>query len=318
MGVLIPIPDYETVITPLDKYRTIRAAQEVGFPCPKTYLPESGDDLKRIAEEVGFPLVIKPRFTSGGRGTEMVRGLSELVEKMTAARKDQDIPMIQEFIRGKEKQSFYFTVDKIGEPKMIFCLKTHRIYLRIHRNSSAASESTVPYPYAVHATRLVQNFGWWGGITVQTKVDPRDGLPKLMEMNPRLGHHLWYRTALGINEPLMCLKIARGEEIGAVEYPVGKMILSPVEDLVGLGFWVLDRAFYKFRTGVLGKTPLDPQNIPMSLKEMIQSYKQTYFNGNEKVFDPYFRYFFQDPSVSLLWWSKYCWQVLTATKYLGE
>ncbi len=56
----------------------------------------------------------------------------------------------------------------------------------------------------------------------------------------------------------------------------------------------------------------------MTLKEMIQSYKQTYFNGNEKVFDPYFRYFFQDPSVSLLWWSKYCWQVLTATKHLGE
>ena len=39
IGVLIPVPDYETVVTPLDKYRTIQAAQEVGFPCPKTYLP---------------------------------------------------------------------------------------------------------------------------------------------------------------------------------------------------------------------------------------------------------------------------------------
>ena len=54
LGILIPIPDYETVIAPLDKYRTILAAEEVGFPCPKTYLPESEDCLRRI-EEVGFP-----------------------------------------------------------------------------------------------------------------------------------------------------------------------------------------------------------------------------------------------------------------------
>jgi len=55
MGVVIPIPDYETVITPLDKYRTILAAQEVGFP-----------------------LVIKPRFTSASWGIEMVDDFSGL------------------------------------------------------------------------------------------------------------------------------------------------------------------------------------------------------------------------------------------------
>ncbi len=32
IGVLIPIPDYEVVITPLDKYRTIKAAERWGFP----------------------------------------------------------------------------------------------------------------------------------------------------------------------------------------------------------------------------------------------------------------------------------------------
>jgi len=47
LGMLIPVPDYEAVITLLDKYRTIRAAQEVGFPCPKTYLPEGEKGLKR-------------------------------------------------------------------------------------------------------------------------------------------------------------------------------------------------------------------------------------------------------------------------------
>ncbi|MGH8546553.1 MAG: hypothetical protein ACREX3_23640, partial [Gammaproteobacteria bacterium] len=31
-GIVIPVPDYETVLTPLDKYRTIQAAEAVEFP----------------------------------------------------------------------------------------------------------------------------------------------------------------------------------------------------------------------------------------------------------------------------------------------
>jgi biotin carboxylase len=87
MGILIPIPDYDTVINPLDKYRTICAAQEVGFPCPRTYLPDGEDNLKQIAEKLGFPLVIKPRFTAGGRGTMVVRDFAELIKGRRACEK---------------------------------------------------------------------------------------------------------------------------------------------------------------------------------------------------------------------------------------
>src|SRR5687767_4434692 len=73
IGVLITVPDYEAVITPLDKYRTIQAAEEVGFPCPKTFMPENEDDLRRIANELGFPLIIKRRFTAAGRGMHLVK-----------------------------------------------------------------------------------------------------------------------------------------------------------------------------------------------------------------------------------------------------
>lgn len=37
LGIVIPIPDYDVVVTPLDKYRTVQAAKEAGFPCPKPY-----------------------------------------------------------------------------------------------------------------------------------------------------------------------------------------------------------------------------------------------------------------------------------------
>jgi biotin carboxylase len=104
MGILIPIPDYETAINPLDKFRTILTAQEVGFPCPKTYLPETENDLRRIVADLGFPLVIKPRFTSGGRGTAIVKDLDELSAGMRRSWCNSPSgAMVQEYIPGKEK-----------------------------------------------------------------------------------------------------------------------------------------------------------------------------------------------------------------------
>jgi len=318
-GVLIPVPDFETLITPLDKYRTIRAAQEVGFPCPKTYLPESENDLRRIADEMGFPLMIKPRFTSAGRGMEMVKDFSELSQKTRHVREGHGMPIIQEYIPGNRTQSFSFLLDKKGNVKVALGGKSHRHLFRIIQSLVTAREAIVPHPYTMHAARLAQRLGLWGGVNVQTKIDSRDGLPKLMEINPRLGYRLWERVELGINQPLMCLEIARGGEVEAVENcPVGTMLLDPIEDLLGLGFNILDLLTYKIRIGVLGKAPMDPSNPPTPLKELIQSYKDDYLNGKKKVFNPYFKYFFQDPLVSILWWFQFSALVLRGAKQLGR
>jgi hypothetical protein len=226
--------------------------------------------------------------------------------------------MIQEYIPGRH-QNITLLLDKKGNLKVPFSSKTLRRFNRIGGNFPTASEPADPLPIVRDAAKLVRKLGWWGGTTVQTKIDSRDGIPKLMEINPRLGYRLWVRTELGINEPLMCLKIARGEEVEALkDYPVGKMLFDPIEDILGLGFKLLDLFIYKFRIGLLGKTPIDPFNPPMTLKELIQSYKQTYFNRKKKVFNPYFRYFFQDPLVSIIWWVQFLASTLTAAKQLGR
>ena len=227
--------------------------------------------------------------------------------------------MIQEFIPGKEKVHFYLLIDKIGQLKVSLCTRDLRNLLRIVVNFPTAMESLASYPWAMDVARFVHKLGWWGGTTVELKIDPRDSIPKFMEMNPRIGAHLWYRTEMGINEPLMCLRIAREEEVKAVkDYPVGTILLDPMEDTLGLAFLILDFLVYKFRTGLQEKTAIDPLNPPMALRELIQSYKQTYFNGKPKVFNPYFRYFFQDPLVSILWWVQFSTIVLRAIKQLGR
>src|SRR5262249_17326390 len=88
---------------------------------------------------------------------------------------------------------------------------------------------------------------------------------------PGWGANLWRRPELGINAPLMCVKIARGEEVGAVkDYPIGKVLIDPIATILGLGFNLLDLLVYRFRTVSQGRSPIDSSNPPMALKELIQ------------------------------------------------
>lgn len=323
LGVLIPVPDFEAILTTIDKYATAQAAQEVGFPCPKTYLPESDKDLPGIAEEVGFPAIIRPRFTSGGEGMAIVGNVTELREKVRLTQATRGVPMIQEFIPGPRvhgESSFVLVSDKRGDLKTCFLTKRLRTCLRLRNNMAVIHELAPLHPMLADAVRLVQRVGLWGGLSVGTKVDARDGVPKLMEINPRLGSRLWHMTELGINAPLMILKIARGEEVEPVpDNPTGTLFLEPVEDAVQLGFWAMDSLVYKLRTGLLGRAPIDPLNAPTGFKEMFRSIRDTYFLGSRRrLFNPHFRYFFQDPAVSILWWLTVVRRVWSQADRLGK
>jgi hypothetical protein len=140
-----------------------------------------------------------------------------------------------------------------------------------------------------------------------------------MEFVPRFRRQLWNSTELGINEPWMCLKIARGEAVEPVkDCPLGVMFLSPIEDMLVLVFQLLDLTAYKFRIGVMRKAPLDLWTPPQSVKQISRSFVQTYFGTNRKIVDPYFRYFLQDPMVSLLWWLQLSSWMLGMARRLGR
>jgi biotin carboxylase len=304
VGVLITTPDFEAVITPLDKYRTIQAAEEVGFPCPKTFLPRNEDDVRHMANELGFPLIMKRRFSAAGRGMRLVRNLPELLNNAGSAGENLGTFIMQEYIPGRLNDNFSMTLDKAGELKMAFCRKALCHFGRFCQ--IWVVDSPVSHPSVVKAAKMIQKLGWWGGITVQTKVDSRDHTPKLIEINPRIGSGLWHRTEAGINEPLMILQIARGKEVEPVgQYPVGTVFADPVEHSVRFGLALADLLIYRFRVGVLGKQPLDRHNPAMPLRELIHSIRQTYFSGRKRLSSPYTKYFFRDPLVAIIWWVQF-------------
>jgi predicted ATP-grasp superfamily ATP-dependent carboligase len=58
---------------------------------------------------------------------------------------------------------------------------------------------------------------------VEFKVDPRDGTPKLMELNPRFWGSLQLAIVSGVDFPYLILRIARRESFESIlHYKVGK------------------------------------------------------------------------------------------------
>jgi biotin carboxylase len=315
-GILIPIPDYEVVINPLDKYRTIRAAEAVGFPCPKTYLPESEHEVRRIALQLGFPLVIKPRFSASGRGTAVVNDMSELWNRIRPAIETQGMPLLQEYIPGNQQENIHLVLDKSGEAKLLYQKKFHRQFC--HGTFTVYRESVPPTPYGLLAGRFLGDMGWWGAGLVELKLDERDQIPKLMEVNPRFGSGILDAVSAGMNPPGLCLRVACGEGAGielAKDYPA-VIYLHPVEDT--LVFWLrfLHLLVCRFRTIVGGKASTETVDVPLSFKELIQPYRYAYFGNSQKVLDPITKLLFQDPMVTIIFWFQRFASIFAAARAL--
>jgi glutathione synthase/RimK-type ligase-like ATP-grasp enzyme len=317
-GVTVPVPPFDAAIAAFDKYKAVEAGLAVGFPCPRTYLFESAAQLADIAARESFPLVVKPRFTAGGRGMVIACDREQLLRAVPRVAASFGNPMIQEYIPGGERDSVQFVVDRDG--RFVFCFQKRRI--RTFRRTArfgTVSESVRPDARVRSSAALVGRSGWWGAMGIETIRDPRDGEDKLMEINPRFPRQLWNRTQLGINEPLMCIRIARGERVDPVDpCPPGILFVSPVEDAGLLALQWLDLAVYRWRTRVRGRAPIDGLCEPLSVRRQWQSFARTYSSDQPRVWDPYFRHALTDPVTAVLWWLQFGTWLAGGFRHLGR
>jgi len=71
-------------------------------------------------------------------------------------------------------------------------------------------------------TKLLKAMGWYGVAMVEFKIDPRDGMPKLIEVNPRFWGSLSLGIAAGVDFPHLLYKMAvDGDVQPAFNYRLG-------------------------------------------------------------------------------------------------
>jgi predicted ATP-grasp superfamily ATP-dependent carboligase len=223
----IPIPGEEAVHRSQDKGQVLELAERLGIPCPHTLSLGDGEDPRDLARTMQFPVVIKPRFSHFHRNGHWLSGTpqyaytpEELALKYGESDRQIPRPLLQEKLGGEGRGVFLLVWD--GELKAAFCHRRLREKppwggVSVYRESMPLDE-----PLVEKSLALLKQLDWQGVAMVEFKIDPRDGLPKLMEVNGRFWGSLQLAIDAGVNFPLLLYRLASGENVSPqFDYQVG-------------------------------------------------------------------------------------------------
>ena len=231
---LVPtlLPDPESFRVALDKTLTVRLAQRLGIPCPRTRFPADVAALRRYAGDLDYPQVVKGPGGSGSARVRFASAPAQLLERFSEVARLDEVdgsppPMVQEKIGGESV--CYAALCRDGRPLAEFMWRRLLEYPATG-GPTAAGESIRDDEVRAHCRSLCAALRWSGPADIEFKRDLRDRVPKLMEINPRFWGPLELAIRCGVDFPRLYVKACLGRPFAPVlTYAVGRRLsfLSP-------------------------------------------------------------------------------------------
>ncbi len=208
----VPLPNLASYQVAADKAKTIALAQQLGISHPKTVEPKFADTVNiraliELTSEFEFPVVIKPRNSSGSRGIRYVSNMDELVSLYPEIHNVYPNSLIQEAVPNGSKLDIGLCYGPNGNLYASFIQREIRNY-PISRGPSTVRESTTHPELLAYATKLMTGVPWYGVVDVEFMIDPRTQKPMLMEINPRFWSSLHLAIVAGVDFPYLIFQLA--------------------------------------------------------------------------------------------------------------
>jgi len=213
------IPEAEIVEAIVDKGSQYQRAHAAGVPIPRTEFPESHDDIVRIAAQVAYPNFLKPHRSLPGRAViEQKRKLvvvedpSDLIDTFDRLATPDNPFLVQERVPGPDTSLFYYLGfwDDAGDEHSFMTAQKLRQYPAGIGDGSLVQ--TVHEREVVELSRkLLLAFGYRGLVNVEFKRDARDGVYRLIEINPRSVNFNQLAVSAGIDFPWIAYQYLVGD-----------------------------------------------------------------------------------------------------------
>jgi predicted ATP-grasp superfamily ATP-dependent carboligase len=212
-----PFPGWDVLEQVQSKRHQLATADSIGFPTPRTLHPRTSEEARAAAEEIGFPLIVKPSSNVGFRRSHRVQlfrceALDELDRAYEAAAPYE--PMVQELIPGGAEAMYtlgsYLSAD--GEALGLF---SGRKLSQTHGFAGTARVGEAVWVDEVveQGLALLRALRFHGISQVETIRDPRDGKHKLLEVNPRLWQWHSLAAAVGVDLPWIAYRDLIGDPL---------------------------------------------------------------------------------------------------------
>jgi len=166
---------------------------ECGVPVLKSRTVKNFEDAKKIAEELGYPVIIRVAYTLGGRGGGVAYNeieLHEIVERGLKASLVGQV-LIEEYI-GHWKQIEYEVMQDYDGNNIVVCNMENVLAMKVHTGDNivvAPSQTIDNHEYHMlrsAALRATKHVGIVGECNIQYALDPSSDRYVAIEINPRL------------------------------------------------------------------------------------------------------------------------------------
>ena len=188
-GVKLIGTDCEAIDRAENRDRFEKVLEELEIPQPRGAAVTNIEDGVRVANEIGYPVLVRPSFVLGGRAMQIVSGEDEIRHYLkTAVEVDEDKPvLVDKYIQGKEVE-----VDAICDGRDVFVPGIMELVERtgVHSGDSISVYPTFSISDSVkgkilgYAKKLGIGIGIIGLYNIQFIVDENDDV-YIIEVNPR-------------------------------------------------------------------------------------------------------------------------------------
>jgi len=206
-----------------DRRRFEKVARELGLQQPPNGTATSVEEALTIAEEIGYPVLVRPSYVLGGRAMQIVYDPPSLEEYFaTAVRVSEERPvLVDRFL----EDAFECDVDAIsdGTRVVIGGIMQHIEDAGIHSGDSAC----VLPPYLIgtadmqtmreQTVALAMALGVVGLINVQYAI--RHGIVYVLEVNPRASRTIpFVSKAIGVPLASLAARVMVGETLDDIGF----------------------------------------------------------------------------------------------------
>lgn len=196
----------------MDKWKTVCLLREKGLPVPDTVLATDPDDVRTFLARHPFPLIVKPRHSSGSKNVFVVSSSRHLDLAVGYV----DEPVLQEYLLPDDEE---YTVGIYKSQRTGY---VGQIVMRRTLSAGVTYKAEVIRDDEIESVcrTVVESFDVWGPINVQLRKTAAG--VRIFEINMRFSSSAVIRAYFGFNEPDMCMRdVVLGEPLSEPQIRAG-------------------------------------------------------------------------------------------------
>jgi pyruvate carboxylase len=227
-GIVFIGPSPDTMRALGNKVSARNLAVSVGVPVmPATApLPDDGEEIKRLAAEIGYPVMLKASWGGGGRGMRPIENEAMLLESVVSAKREakaafgNDEVYLEKLVRRARHVEVQLLGDSYGNLVHLF----ERDCSIQRRHQKVIERAPAPYLGDEDRERLCnaalaigRATNYCNAGTVEFLMDMDTGLFYFIEVNPRVQvEHTVTEVVTGIDIVKAQIRVAEGGHVGNV------------------------------------------------------------------------------------------------------